>query len=97
MRSRNCSTSPFVRLDSFLKFYLVPGWGHGQGLFAAQYDGLGAIVDWVENGVAPSGLVARDGNAGADRTRPMCEYPSWPKYQGFGSIDQASSYDCVAG
>jgi Tannase and feruloyl esterase len=83
------------RLDSFLKFYLVPGWGHGQGRFVAQYDGLGAIVDWVENGVAPSGLVARDGNAGADRTRPMCEYPSWPKYQGFGSINQASSYDCV--
>lgn len=83
------------RLDSFLKFYLVPGWGHGQGRFVAQYDGLGAIVDWVENGVAPSGLVARDGNAGADRTRPMCEYPSWPTYQGFGSINQASSYHCV--
>jgi pimeloyl-ACP methyl ester carboxylesterase len=83
------------RLDSFLKFYLVPGWGHGQGRFVAQYDGLGAIVDWVENGVAPSGLVARDGNAGADRTRPMCEFPSWPKYQGFGSINQASSYHCV--
>jgi hypothetical protein len=83
------------RLDSFLRFYLVPGWGHGQGRFAAQYDGLGAIVDWVENGVAPAGLVARDGNLGADRTRPMCEYPSWPRYRGFGSINQASSYECV--
>ncbi len=83
------------RLDKFLKFYMVPGWGHGQGRFLAQYDGLGSIVDWVEKGVAPSGLVASDGNAGADRTRPMCEYPSWPKYQGFGSINQASSYDCV--
>ncbi|WES63378.1 tannase/feruloyl esterase family alpha/beta hydrolase [Microbacter sp. GSS18] len=84
------------RLDSFVRFYTVPGWGHGQGLFRAQYDGLDAIVDWVENDVAPSGLVARDGNAGADRTRPMCEYPSWPEYDGYGSVDQASSYTCVA-
>jgi hypothetical protein len=83
------------RLDSFAKFYMVPGWGHGQGRFVAQYDGLSAIVDWVENGVAPSGLVASDGNAGADRTRPMCEYPAWPEYTGTGSIDDASSFTCV--
>lgn len=85
------------RLDAFAKFYMVPGWGHGQGRFVAQYDGLDAIVDWVEHGVEPSGLVARDGNPGADRTRPMCEYPSWPQYQGTGSLDQASSYACVTG
>lgn len=83
------------RLPSFLKFYMVPGWGHGQGRFIAQYDGLSAIVDWVENDVAPVGLVARDGNSGADRTRPMCEYPGWPKYSGSGSLDEASSYVCV--
>jgi feruloyl esterase len=85
------------RLDSFAKFYMVPGWGHGQGRFVAQYDGLDAIVDWVENGVAPSGLVASDGNAGADRTRPMCEYPAWPEYTGSGSVDEASSFACVTG
>ncbi|WP_109208505.1 MULTISPECIES: tannase/feruloyl esterase family alpha/beta hydrolase [Microbacterium] len=83
------------RLDRFAKFYMVPGWGHGQGRFVAQYDALGAIVNWVENGVAPSGLVASDGNAGADRTRPMCEYPAWPQYTGTGSIDDASSFTCV--
>ncbi|TDN87800.1 tannase/feruloyl esterase family alpha/beta hydrolase [Microbacterium sp. BK668] len=85
------------RLSSFLRFYEVPGWGHGQGRFVAQYDGLSAIVNWVENGVAPSGLVASDGNPGANRTRPMCEYPSWPQYKGSGSVDQASSYACVTG
>ncbi|MCD1267870.1 tannase/feruloyl esterase family alpha/beta hydrolase [Microbacterium sp. MEC084] len=83
------------RLDDFLRFYMVPGWGHGQGRFVAQYDGLGAIVDWVENGVAPEGLVARDGNPGADRTRPMCEYPAWPQHTGEGSIDDAESFVCV--
>lgn len=85
------------RLDDFLKFYMVPGWGHGQGVFQAQYDGLGAIVDWVEGDEAPTGLVASDGNDSADRTRPMCEYPAWPQYDGEGSADDASSYRCVAG
>ena len=33
------------RLDRFAKFYMVPGWGHGQGRFVAQYDGLSAIVE----------------------------------------------------
>lgn len=85
------------RLDRFLKFYMVPGWGHGQGRFAAQYDGLSAIVDWVENGVEPEGLEARDGNVGADRTRPMCEYPAWPQYKGEGPLDEAASFACVTG
>jgi pimeloyl-ACP methyl ester carboxylesterase len=85
------------RLGSFLKFYTVPGWGHGQGRFVAQYPGLETIVNWVERDAPPSGLVARDGNAGANRTRPMCEYPAWPKYKGHGSLDEASSYRCVSG
>ncbi|WP_156760128.1 tannase/feruloyl esterase family alpha/beta hydrolase [Microbacterium karelineae] len=85
------------RLGGFMKFYMVPGWGHGQGAFQAQYDGLGAIVDWVEDGTEPAGLVASDGNAGADRTRPMCEYPAWPEYDGEGSPDDAGAFRCVAG
>ncbi|WP_309069309.1 tannase/feruloyl esterase family alpha/beta hydrolase, partial [Microbacterium sp.] len=85
------------RLDRFLKFYMIPGWGHGQGVFAAQYDGLSAIVDWVEKRDAPEQLVARDGNVGADRTRPMCEYPAWPQFTGSGSVNEASSFACVRG
>lgn len=83
------------RLPSFLRFYMVPGWGHGSGNFAAQYDGLDAIVAWVERGDAPDGLVAHDGNTGAERTRPMCEYPAWPQYTGEGSLDEAASYRCI--
>lgn len=84
-----------TQLGSFVKFYEIPGWGHGAGTFNAKFDGLDAIVAWVERGTPPTGLVAQDGNPGADRTRPMCEYPSWPSYKGFGSIDQASSFRCV--
>ena len=82
-------------LDSFLRFYEIPGFGHGQGPFDATYDGLDAIRGWVEKGHAPTGLVTYDGNAGADRSRPLCRYPTWPRYVGHGSIDDASSYTCV--
>ncbi|MGC5223396.1 tannase/feruloyl esterase family alpha/beta hydrolase [Micromonospora sp. DT81.3] len=85
------------KLDSFLRFYEVPGWGHGQGPFNAKYDGLGTLTAWVEDDVAPTGLVAFDANEGANRSRPMCEYPSWPQYTGSGSIADAASFQCVTG
>jgi pimeloyl-ACP methyl ester carboxylesterase len=84
-------------LDSFLRFYLVPGLGHGMGVFNAKYDGLKSLEDWVEKSHAPGTLMAIDENpATKGRTRPMCEFPTWPKYAGTGSIDTAASYHCVA-
>ena len=68
------------RLDSFMRFYLIPGLGHGFGVFNAKFDSLGALRDWVEKGKAPAGLTAMDGNPGANRTRPLCEWPKWPKF-----------------
>jgi feruloyl esterase len=83
-------------LDSFLRFYLVPGLGHGMGPFNAKYDGLKVLEDWVEQGRAPGTLLAVDENpASKGRTRPMCVFPAWPKYSGTGSIEAASSYRCV--
>lgn len=83
-------------LDSFLRFYLVPGLGHGMGPFNAKYDGLKVLEDWVEKGHAPGTLIAVDENpATKGRTRPMCVFPAWPKYDGKGSVDAASSYRCV--
>jgi feruloyl esterase len=85
------------RVDSFLRFYMVPGLGHGFGVFNAKFDSLGALREWVEHGKAPSGLTAMDGNPGANRTRPLCEYPKWPKFTGApGSENQAASFTCVA-
>jgi pimeloyl-ACP methyl ester carboxylesterase len=84
-------------LDSFLRFYLVPGLGHGMGIFNAKYEGLTSLVEWVEKGHAPGTLVAIDESpATKGRTRPMCVFPSWPKYAGTGSVDAAASYRCVA-
>jgi hypothetical protein len=29
------------------------------------------------------------------RTRPLCQFPAWPKYRGSGSLDAAVNYSCV--
>ncbi|HTD03414.1 tannase/feruloyl esterase family alpha/beta hydrolase [Undibacterium sp.] len=82
-------------LSSFLKFYLVPGGSHGYGgQFEGAYDGLTVLDNWVTKGVTPSNLVITDMNSPtAGRTRPLCEYPQWPKYIA-GDVNVASSFSC---
>ncbi len=84
-------------VDGFIRFYEIPGFGHGSGLFNARFDDLTAIMDWVERGWAPSGLTAIDGNPNANRSRPLCEWPTWPKFTGTpGTENRAASFTCVA-
>jgi acetyl esterase/lipase len=81
-------------MDKFVRFYLIPGYGHDHGVFNAGFDALGVLDRWVEDGQAPEGLVALDNNkSGLGRTRPLCVYPSWPKYVS-GDPNQASSFTC---
>jgi Tannase and feruloyl esterase len=56
-------------VDNFIRFYMIPGFGHGFGPFNAKIDSLKALQNWVENGEAPSGLAATDGNPIANRSR----------------------------
>jgi pimeloyl-ACP methyl ester carboxylesterase len=84
------------RLHSFLRFYVIPGFSHGFGTFNARFDALPALEQWVESGKAPAGLIAIDANPGARRTRPLCEYPAYPKFIGApGTEDSARSFTCV--
>jgi hypothetical protein len=84
-------------LDSFVRFYYIPGFGHGNGVFNAKFDSLGALDAWVDQGKPPGTLVATDVNPGNnDRTRPLCVYPAWPKYKGSGDVNLASSFSCAA-
>lgn len=83
-------------LDQFARFYLVPGYGHGGGAFQMSADLLGTLDEWVVSGTAPDTLVAADKNpVTAGRTRPMCTYPSFPKYKGSGDINSAENYICA--
>lgn len=91
-----------------VRFFRVPGMGHSRGGPATdQFDGLSALVDWVEKGNAPDRIVASArgaGNAGgvnADvpstwspaRTRPLCPYPTVARYKS-GDPEVAASFGC---
>ncbi len=79
-----------------VRFYTVPGMGHGTGVFIPAWDSLAALENWVEKGVAPATGMAYDTVAGTyGRTRPLCQYPAWPKYKGSGSADAAVNYSCT--
>lgn len=83
-------------VDANVRFYTVPGMGHGTGVFIPNWDSLAALEGWVEKGLAPGTPVAADAVAGTyGRTRPLCQYPAWPRYRGSGSMDAAVNYSCV--
>lgn len=83
-------------MDGFMRFYLIPGFGHGHGVFDAGFDALGVLDHWLDTGVAPRDLVLVDNNKGSrGRTRPLCVYPAWPKYKGSGDVNAASSFLCA--
>lgn len=75
------------------RFYMVPGMLHCQGGNAYdQFDMLGALVDWVEQGKAPGSIIARRAAPSTD-TRPLCHYPAYAAYQG-GDPGKAESFAC---
>lgn len=91
-----------------VRYFRVPGMGHSRGGPATdQFDGLTALVDWVEKGTAPDRIIATArgaGNAGgvnndlpadwsASRTRPLCPHPTIARYKG-GDREVASSFAC---
>jgi Tannase and feruloyl esterase len=56
---------------------------------------IAALEQWVEQGSAPSRIVASHMTNGAvDRTRPLCPYPQVATYAGSGSTDNAASFLC---
>jgi feruloyl esterase len=84
-------------LRQFVRFYVAPGFGHGDGSFQVGWDSLGALDAWVDRGVAPGPQIAIDtAKATAGRSRPLCEYPTYPKYAGAGDPNAASSFTCAA-
>ena len=84
--------------DRFVELFMVPGMHHcpGTGPGPNRFDMLTALDEWVERGVAPSRVIAsHTSNGRADRTRPLCPYPTVAKYVGRGSIDQAENFQCA--
>jgi hypothetical protein len=90
-----------TRSDSFIRLYMVPGMQHcGGGSGAVDFDVISNLRRWVESGVAPSGIPAKEHKNPADTsseviiTRPLCPYPQRPYYKGIGDSADATNFEC---
>ncbi len=97
------------RAADFARYFPVPGMAHcSGGPSTDRFDGLSALVKWVEQGDAPSQLFAgargpgNTAGANADvprewsptRTRPLCPYPQVARYNGNGDVEDAGNFSC---
>ena len=83
-------------VDEFVRYYEVPGYGHAVSSdFNAAWDSLTALEKWREEAIAPEGEVVTDTVGVPGRTRPLCDYPAWPKYTGDGNKTEAASFTCA--
>lgn len=86
----------FESLQEFYRLFRAPGVAHCSGGSGPQPQNLfGALVNWVENGVAPEQILAQNTIGGVvTRTRPLCPYPQTAIYNGTGSQDDAANFHC---
>jgi hypothetical protein len=82
--------------QQFARMFLFPTVGHcGGGYASSSFDLVYPMVQWVENGSAPSQITATDTVNSTTLTRPVYPYPLVPKYNGSGSTADASSFHPV--
>lgn len=86
--------------DQSLEFFLQPGVQHcSGGVGPDTVDLVDAVSRWRESGNKPSAqnIVARTlapDTRAVQQSRPLCKYPSFPKYRGSGDLTAAESYTC---
>ncbi|GIM89853.1 hypothetical protein Ato02nite_016460 [Paractinoplanes toevensis] len=78
----------------FARLFMLPGVSHcGDGQGPDAIDALTPTLAWVENGVAPDRLVAtKRQDDTVVRTRPVYPYPTVARYDGSGSVDDATNF-----
>jgi len=96
----------YKETQKFYRFFPYPGNGHCGGVGAPASASVGApqingealftaLVNWVENGVAPDYIVASQTTPiPVSRTRKVCMYPNEPVYGGSGSRDDQANFTC---
>jgi hypothetical protein len=84
-RYGNHDKPDFERVQEFYRLFRVPGAGH-----CGVPNGFPALVNWVENGVAPEQIIQQSG----PRSRPMCPYPQQAIYKGTGDTNDANNFVC---
>jgi feruloyl esterase len=85
-------------VDQFFKLYTAPNVDHVGTGGPANADLFPALAAWVEQGRAPEGLVLVQQDAkqpfAVQRSRPLCEWPQFPRYRG-GDVNAAASFACA--
>jgi feruloyl esterase len=82
-------------VNSFLQFSEIPGLQHAfSTVFNPAWDNLTALENWVENGTPPTNQIVTDTVGVPGRTRPLCLYPSFPRYNGTGDVNASTSFSC---
>lgn len=84
-------------LDGVMRFYEIAGFGHAISTnFNAAFDYLTALEHWRERGRDPGDdLIVTDTTGVPGRTRPLCRYPTWPRYKASGDLNSSTSYFCT--
>lgn len=80
-------------LASSVRLYVLPGVYHCRGGPGADaFDSLAALDHWIDSGEAPDHASAtrEDGKL----SRPLCSYPTLPRYKGSGDPAAADSFEC---
>ena len=81
-------------VETWSRLFLVPGMSHcGGGPSLDHFDMLSAVVNWVQEGVAPESVIAT-GRAFPGRSRPLCAYPKHAQYMGRGNTQDAKNFRC---
>lgn len=92
-----------VKLREFYRLFMMPGVEHcGAGNGPNTIDALTAIMQWVEQGVAPDRINASwtetpghfPASLGRPLSRPLCPYPQVAHYNGFGDKTKEESFSC---
>ncbi|MDM0122599.1 tannase/feruloyl esterase family alpha/beta hydrolase [Variovorax arabinosiphilus] len=81
------------------RLYIASGVSHcGGGPGADTFDLLTPTMAWVEKGVDLGTPTASKVGALGETlfTRPLCQFSTYPKYNGVGDLNSATSYQCSA-
>lgn len=89
-----------TQTSQFLRAFFAPGVNHcggGEGPPPDPLKMLDQMVEWVENGVAPTSVLGTHRtNSVVDRTMPICAYPGVARYTGSGDVKDAANFVCGA-
>jgi feruloyl esterase len=89
-----------ARRDESMEFFLAPSVQHCRGGSGADtFSFVEPLSAWVERGIRPSSTHPQasklDAGGKVSLTRPLCAYPTLPRYKGKGDPNDAGNFECL--